>query len=101
VRRVQVCLCTQDKTDRERATNFISTIKKGTPLASKGAIDDSTSGNEPLWLSIAKDVPQVAKAPFQAAGGTSTCATRTINTNWLCVSPCRPPPARAATVTVP
>ena len=27
----------------------MATIKKGTPLASKGDLDDSASGNEPLW----------------------------------------------------
>ena len=32
-----------------QATKFVDTIVSGTPLASMGDLDDSTSGNEPLW----------------------------------------------------
>jgi hypothetical protein len=60
----------------------MDTIKEGTPLASKGAVDDSESGDEPLWLSIAKGEPEIAKESFQAAGGTGTRTTRTIRPNW-------------------
>ena len=80
--RAQVLPCAQQKPDRELAASFIDTIKAGTPLASKGAVDDSASGDEPLWLSVAKDIARTAEAPFQAAGGTGTRATRTIATNW-------------------
>ena len=41
--------CTQDKADRQQATEFLDTIEVDTPLASKGDLDDSTSDNEPLW----------------------------------------------------
>ena len=52
---------------------------KGTPLASKGALDDSSSGNEPIWLSIAKDKKREAETSFRAAGG------KTINPHWAYV----------------
>ena len=32
-----------------KATKFVGTINTGTPLASVDDLDDSTSGNEPLW----------------------------------------------------
>jgi len=41
--------CTQEKADRLQATKFVGTINTGTPLASVDDLDDSTSGNEPLW----------------------------------------------------
>lgn len=73
---------TQEKTDREQATDFMGSIRKGTPLASKGDLDDSTAGGEPLWFSIAKDSLQVCDERFQAAGGAGTSGTRTINMGW-------------------
>ena len=51
-------------------------------LRAKGDLDDSTSGNEPLWISIAKDKMQVAHENFSAAGGASASGTRTIQENW-------------------
>jgi hypothetical protein len=80
-----VLRCTQQKTDRALATSFIDTIKAGMPLASKGNVDDSTAGNEALWLSIAQGGLEVADAPFKAAGGTGPTGTRTIATNWAYV----------------
>ena len=77
--------CTQQKTDRALATSFIDTIKAGMPLALKGNVDDSTAGNEALWLSIAQGGLEVADAPFKAAGGTGPTGTRTIATNWAYV----------------
>ena len=77
--------CTQQKTDRALATSFIDTIKAGMPLASKGNVDDSTAGNEALWLSIAAGKLEVAAKPFKAAGGTGRDGTRTIATNWAYV----------------
>ena len=71
--------------DREQATEFIDTIEDGTPLASKGAVDDSMSGNERLWLSIAKDKAVVNDEKFIAAGGTGSGGTRTIAKNWTYV----------------
>lgn len=55
---------TQDKTDREQATDFIGTIDEDTPLASQGDLDDATAGGEPLWLSIAKGKIKVNDKPF-------------------------------------
>ena len=37
--------CTQDKSDREQARGFHEGIDKGTLLATKGAVDDATSGD--------------------------------------------------------
>ena len=81
----RVLSCTQEKSDREHATNFVGTIDEGTPLGSKGAVDDATSGNEPLWLSIAKGKAVIngrsplrvaralaARAPSRRTGRTST-----------------------------
>ena len=82
----RVLPCTQEKSDREHATNFVGTIDEGTPLGSKGAVDDATSGNEPLWLSIAKGKAVIkarrsplrvaralaARAPSRRTGRTST-----------------------------
>ena len=81
----KVLRCTQEKVDREQATAFFDTIKEGTPLASKGDLDDTTAGNEPLWLSIAKGKLEVATAPIKVAGGTGSSGMRTINTNWAYV----------------
>ena len=53
--------------------------------SSAGAIKDSASGNEPIWLSIAKGKKQVADAPFQAAGGAGPSGTRMVRTNWAYV----------------
>ena len=79
----KVLPCTQQKADREQATNFFESIKEDTPLASAGAVGDSTSGNEVLWLSIAKDYQglakdtlQIANEKFTAAGGTGASGTR-------------------------
>ena len=71
--------CTQEKTDREQATTFVNTIKKGTPLASKGDLEDTTSGNEPLWLSIAEGQLEKNDEAFKDASG------RTIAMNWAYV----------------
>jgi hypothetical protein len=60
-------------------------IDEGIPLASKGDLDDSTAGGEPLWLSLAKGKLKVADEPFQAAGGTRASGTRTISRNWAYV----------------
>ena len=81
----RVLPCTQEKNDREHATNFVGTIDEGTPLGSKGAVDDATSGNEPLWLSIAKGKAVINDTSFTAAGGAGTSGTRTIATNWTYV----------------
>ena len=81
----KVLPCTQQKADREQATNFFESIKEDTPLASAGAVGDSTSGNEVLWLSIAKDTLQIANEKFTAAGGTGASGTRTISTGWAYV----------------
>ena len=62
---------TQQKADRAQATDFFSSIKEGTPLASAGDLDDSTAGNEPLWLSIAQGKKVVNEETFTAAGGSS------------------------------
>ena len=78
----KVLASTQEKTDREKATDFASTIDDGTPLASKGDVADSTSGGEPLWLSIAKGALQVNKEKFTAAGGAGASGTRTIAFGW-------------------
>ena len=61
---------------------FVQRIKNGTPLASKGDVDDSTSGSEPLWLSIAQGKSIKNDNPFKAAGGTGPSGTRTIAKNW-------------------
>jgi hypothetical protein len=74
--------CTQEKADREQATEFVGTIVEGTPLASKGDLDDSTSGNEPLWISIAEGKLMVNDKKFTAAGGAGPSSTRTIATGW-------------------
>ena len=79
----KVFVSTQEKADREQATDFVSAIKEGTALASKGDVGDATSGGEPLWISIAKGEATVNEAPFKAAGGTT--GTRTIATNWTYV----------------
>ena len=78
----KVLTSTQDKVDREIATDFFDAIKEGTAIASKGDVEDSTSGGEPIWFSLAKDTMQVADKPFKAAGGTGPSGTRTIATNW-------------------
>lgn len=75
----------QEPTDRAQATNFVDSINVGTALASAGDLDDSTAGNEPIWLSLAKGKKQVADAPFQAAGGAGPSGTRTVRTNWTYV----------------
>jgi hypothetical protein len=77
----KVLACKQAKTDREQAEDFFSTIEEGTPLACAGDPDDSSSGGEPLWLSIAKDRIKVADKAFQVAGGVGRRATRTILPN--------------------
>ena len=64
-----VCPATQDKNDREEATNFAGTIDVGTPLASQGDLDDATAGGEPMWMSIAKGKLVVNEKSFKAAGG--------------------------------
>jgi hypothetical protein len=64
---------------------FVHTIEEGTPLASKGAVDDSTSDNEPLWLSIAKGPAAVNDDKFIAAGGEGPSGTRTIAKGWTYV----------------
>lgn len=74
--------CKQDKTDREQAASFIDTIDKGTVLASKGDLDDSTSGNEAIWVCIAEGKKKTNDVPFLAAGGTGASGLRTINANW-------------------
>ena len=40
------------------------------------------SGNEPIWLSLAKGKVEINDAPFTAAGGVGARGTRTIATNW-------------------
>mmetsp|Transcript_63625 Transcript_63625/g.189666 ORF Transcript_63625/g.189666 Transcript_63625/m.189666 type:complete len:828 (+) Transcript_63625:1660-4143(+) len=77
--------CTQQKSDREQATAFVDTIDAGTPLASKGDVDDATSGGEPLWLSIAKGKLTQASKKFTVAGGSSASGTRTIAEGWYVV----------------
>ena len=81
----RVYACVQEQTDRAQATSFFDTIAKDTPLASKGAVDDSTSGDEVLWLSIAKGELEVATEKFTAAGGAGAGGTRTIAKNWAYV----------------
>ena len=73
---------TQQAKDRVIATNYFDTIKNDTPLASKGNLDDSTAGSEPLWLSIAKGKMESADAPFRVGGGVGENGTRTIQENW-------------------
>ena len=80
----RVLPCTQEKAYREQATDFVASIKQGTPLATKGAVDDSTSGDEPMWLAIAQGAPVVNEERFTAAGGAGTHGTRTIQPNWTC-----------------
>ena len=75
----KVHACTQEKTDREQATAFVDTIKEGTPLASKGDLEDATAGGEPLWLSIAEGEVKKNAAPFKDASG------RTIARHWAYV----------------
>ena len=70
---------------REARQSFYDKIEKGTPLASKGAVDDSTSGDEALWLSIASGGVETAKEKFTAAGGAGASGTRTIASNWAYV----------------
>lgn len=75
--------CTQEKTDREQATLFFATITAGTVLASKGDIDDSESGGEPVWFSIAKDKLQINDdEKFSAGGGAGPSGVRTIAKGW-------------------
>ena len=81
----RVYACKQEKADREQASDFMSTIKQGTALASKGDVGDSTSGGEPLWLSIAKGEKVINEASFAAAGGTGASGTRMIQPNWTYV----------------
>ena len=73
---------TQQAKDRVIATNYVDTIQKGTPLASKGNLEDSTAGSEPLWLSIAKGKVECADASFRVGGGVGENGTRTIQENW-------------------
>ena len=72
----------QEKTDREQAASFFDGIKTGMPLASKGAVDDSTSGEEALWLSVAEGEMKINNKAFTAAGGAGASGTRTIAANW-------------------
>ena len=81
----KVYASTQETVDREQATSFFATIKADMPLASKGDLEDSTAGGEPLWVSIAKDTIKINEAPFKAAGGIGPDGTRTINANWAYV----------------
>jgi hypothetical protein len=78
----RVYACKQEKADRELTTNFIDSIDEGTALASVGDLKDSTSGNEPIWLSLAKGKVEVNKEPFIAAGGAGSSGVRTIARNW-------------------
>lgn len=78
----RVFACTQEKVDRELTTSFIDSIDEGTALASAGDLKDSTSGNEPIWLSLAKGKVVVNREAFTAAGGTGPSGTRTIAANW-------------------
>ena len=55
----RVLPCTQQKAEREQATHFVDAIKVGTPLASKGDLDDSTAGNEPLWCASRSTQPRI------------------------------------------
>ena len=55
------------------------------PLRCVAHIDDSTAGNEPIWLSLAKGRKQVADKPFQVAGGAGPSGKRTVATNWAYV----------------
>ena len=81
----KVLPCTQEKVDREQATDFIGAIEEGTALASKGDTSDATSGGEPLWLSIANGKAVVNDVAFKAAGGVGASGTRTISANWTYV----------------
>jgi len=54
-------------------------------VLSKGDVGDSTSGGEPLWLSIAKGEKVINEASFAAAGGTGASGTRMIQPNWTYV----------------
>ena len=74
--------CTQDKTDRAQALDFVGAIDVGTPLMSQGDLADSTAGNESLWLSIAKSKLKHADKSFKAAGGAGPSGVRTISANW-------------------
>ena len=64
----RVLPCTQQKAEREQATHFVDTIKVGTPLASKGNLDDSTAGNEPLWCASRSTQPRIISAPVAPPG---------------------------------
>ena len=78
----RVHACTQDKTDRAQALDFVGAIDVGTPLMSQGDLADSTAGNESLWLSIAKSKLKHADKSFKAAGGAGPSGVRTISANW-------------------
>ena len=82
----RVFACTQEKADRVLTTNFIDSIKEGIGLASVGDLKDSTSGNEPIWLSLAKGKVIVNEEAFTAAGGAGPSGTRTIAANWRYVN---------------
>ena len=69
----------QEAADRAQATSFVDSIVEGTPLASKGDLDDKTAGGEPVWLSIAKGKKTIADDKFTAAGGANEQGTRTIS----------------------
>ena len=75
----KVHACKQATTDREQATTFVDTIQEGTPLASKGDLEDATAGGEPLWLSISKGTMEKNDTPFKDASG------RTIARHWAFV----------------
>ena len=77
---------TQEKADREKATDFIRAIDKGTPVATQGDLRDSTAAGEPLWLSIAQGKVEVNKKKFPAAGGVGTSGTRMIAEGWSYVN---------------
>jgi len=78
----RVHACTQEKADREQAADYVGTIDIGTPLVSMGDLNDSTAGNESLWLSIAKSKLMRADKSFRAAGGAGPSGVRTIAPNW-------------------
>jgi hypothetical protein len=77
-----VCASRQERADRAQATDFYASIGEGTALASAGDLDDSTAGNEPIWLSLSKGTIQQADKTFQAAGGTGPSGLRPIHANW-------------------
>ena len=81
----RVLPATQEKTDRDQATDFYGTICADMPLASQGDLEDETAGGEPLWLSIAKGNLEKNDEKFTAAGGSGEGGTRTIAKNWYYV----------------